>query len=240
MRNVKIVPKAVPVPDSVLADWQSIVDTMAELSIIPAGLIMRLVDDDIEVYVSSQTDGNPYTPGDREHFFDSGLYCETVINSQEPLLIPDALADPDWKDNPDVKLDMISYLGYPITLPDKTPFGTLCILDNKSNAYTETIKRLMRRFRDLIQSHLDLLYMNAALGEKNRNLSDYLNELQSLRGLIPICCSCKKIKDSEGYWKSVESYLIKHPEADFTHGYCHECAEEMLSDFKKDRGLTEH
>lgn len=230
MRKEKIVPNDVIVPDTVLADWQSIVDTMAELSIIPAGLIMRLVEDDIEVFVSSQTEGNPYSPGDREHFFNSGLYCETVINSREPLLIPNALADPDWKENPDVKLNMISYLGYPITLPDKTPFGTLCILDNKANAYTETIKKLLNRFRDLIQSHLDLLYMNAVLGEKNQHLSEYLHELQSLRGMIPICCSCKKIKDSKGYWKSVESYLINHPEADFSHGYCQECRDKALAE----------
>ena len=49
--------------------------------------------------------------GAREHVFDSGLYCETCIRTDRMLLVPDALADGGWKDNPDVKLDMIWYMG---------------------------------------------------------------------------------------------------------------------------------
>ena len=65
------------------------------------------------------------------------------------------------------------------------------------------------KFRDLIEANLDLIYLNNALGAKNRNLSQYLSEIQSLRGLIPICAFCKKIKNDDGFWKSVEEYLIK-------------------------------
>ena len=96
---------------------------------------MRVADPDIEVFVSSQTEDNPYTPGDRERLEGSGLYCETVLRTRERLLIPDALADEDWKNNPDVKLNMISYLGLPLRMDGGKPFGTICILDNKHNAY---------------------------------------------------------------------------------------------------------
>mgnify|MGYP001953189988 CR=1 FL=1 len=71
----------------------------------------------------------------RSILFDSGLYCETVIKSGKQLLVPDALADKDWENNPDVELNMISYLGFPILFPDGNPFGTICVLDNKKNAY---------------------------------------------------------------------------------------------------------
>ncbi len=226
----KIEPKALEISEEIMAEWQSTVDIMSELAAIPAGLIMRIVDQDIEVFLSSNSEGNPYHPGDHEHLAGSGLYCETVIRAREPLLVPDALADPDWSDNPDIKLNMISYLGYPIMLPDGTPFGTICILDSKTNAYSDTIRQLMAKFRDLLQKHLELLYMNAVLDGQNKQLSDYLDELQSLRGLIPICAACKKIKDSEGYWKSVETYLIKHPQADFTHGLCPQCFEKVMDD----------
>lgn len=221
------------VPEDIIKQWQSIVDIMAELAGIPAGLIMRIVQDEIEVFLASQTEGNPYNPGDREHLIGSGLYCESVLKTRKPLLIPDALADPKWRNNPDVKLNMISYLGFPISLPDGTSFGTICILDNKANEYSETIYQLMAKLRDLIESHFSLLYMNEVLGEKNRRLSDYLDELQTLRGLIPICAQCKKIKDSEGYWHSVEKYLINHPDADFTHGYCPDCARKILNEIEK-------
>jgi len=223
-------PSEVEVPDDLLVQWQGVIDTMTELAGIPAGLIMRITKENIKVFVASQTEGNPYHPGDSEHLPNSGLYCETVINTKKSLLVPDALSDPKWKDNPDVKLNMISYLGFPILFPDGTPFGTLCILDKKPNSYNDTIYNLMDSFRHLIQQHLTLLYMNAVLGEKNSSLMEYLDELQSLRGLIPICTKCKKIKDSNGYWHAVEKYLINHPEADFSHGYCPECAKKLIDE----------
>ncbi len=80
----------VEIPESTLTKWQNIVDIMAELIDIPAALIMRIVQSDIEVFVSSKSDGNPYQPGDHEHLMGSGLYCETVINTNDKLLIPDA------------------------------------------------------------------------------------------------------------------------------------------------------
>ncbi len=220
------------IPEDILNQWQSIVDVMAELAGISAGLIMRIVQEEIEVFLASHTKGNPYQIGNREHLAGSGLYCETVIRTKKPLLVPDALADPKWRNNPDVRLNMVSYLGFPILFPDGTPFGTICILDSKANAYPNTIHQLMLKLRDLIESHLGLLYMNVVLGEQNQRLSDYLDELQTLRGLIPICAQCKKIKDGEGYWHSVEKYLINHPNADFTHGYCPDCAKKILNEME--------
>ena len=104
----------IDIPENTLNKWQNIVDIMAELIGIPAALIMRLVESDIEVFVSSRSDGNPYRSGDHEHFLGSGLYCETVISTNDKLLNPNALADEKWKNNPDIKHNMISYLGYPI------------------------------------------------------------------------------------------------------------------------------
>ena len=224
----------VEISEDTLNKWQSIVDIMAELIGVPAALIMRLVESDIEVFVSSQSDGNPYRPGDHEHFLESGLYCETVINSNDKLLIPNALTDEKWKNNPDVKLNMISYLGFPILLPDRKPFGTICVLDNKENAYSETYVNLIKEFREIIQSQLELIYMNTILGEKNKTLSDYFAEIKVLRGIVPICSFCKKIRDAEGNWSEVEAYVSKHSEAQFSHGLCPECEKKHYGDFLKD------
>lgn len=225
-------PVTLDVPEETMDQWQGVVDTIAELVGIPAGLIMRVVGEYIEVFVASHSKDNPYHPGDREHLANSGLYCETVIKTRTPLLVPDALADPAWKDSPDVKLNMISYLGFPIFLPDDTPFGTICILNNKATAYSGAVHELLARFRDLIEMHLELLHMNDVLGEKNKKLADYLEELQDLRGLITICASCKKIRDEEGSWAPVEKYLIHHPEADFSHSYCPDCYKKVMDYLK--------
>jgi len=76
-----------------LEKWQNIVDIMAGLIDIPAALTMRLVESEIEVFSASQNEDNPYHPGDHEHLLGSGLYCETVINSNDKLLVPNALTD---------------------------------------------------------------------------------------------------------------------------------------------------
>ncbi len=57
-------PGPITIPDAMLQEWQTVVNILAELIHVPAGLIMRVVDSDIEVFVSSQTEGNPYTPGE--------------------------------------------------------------------------------------------------------------------------------------------------------------------------------
>jgi len=217
----------IEVPTAILENWQEIVNILADMIPIPASLIMRFDDPNIEVFISSESEGNPYHPGDKEKVYGSGLYCETVIKTKDKLLVPNALADVNWKDNPDIKLGMISYLGFPILLPDGKPFGTICVLDNKQNQYSENVEKLMQNFRNLLQSHLESIYMNQVLGDKNKRLTDYLMELQALRGIVPICANCKSIRDAQDNWHPIEHYLIKHPEADFSHGICPRCAKKL-------------
>ncbi len=223
----------IEVPTHILENWQEMVNLLTQIVRIPVALIMRFQDPHIEVFVSSNSEGNPYHPGDKEVLFGSGLYCETVLKTQDKLLVSDALADANWKNNPDIKLNMISYLGFPIFWPNKTPFGTICVLDNKANKYSETTEKLMLKFRNLIESHLDMIHINQSLGDKNRRLIDYLMELQSFRGLIPICANCKSIRDDQGNWHPIEYYLIKHPIADFSHGICPECMKQYHPEFEK-------
>jgi PAS domain S-box-containing protein len=61
-------------------------------------------------------------------------------------------------------------------------------------------------------------------------------ELNQLRGMLPICSSCKAIRDDSGYWNKIESYISEHSEAIFTHGLCPSCAEKLYPDiYKKDQ-----
>ena len=48
-----------------------------------------------------------------------------------------------------------------------------------------------------------------------------------MSGMLPICSSCKSIRDDEGYWQQIEEYIRDHSEADFTHGICNECVKEL-------------
>jgi len=213
----------VVIPEEIMQKWQDITNLLSQIVNIPSALIMRLVDEDIEAFVVSTNEDNPYSRGDKEEFFNSGLYCETVVRKNQKLLVPNALKDDNWKDNPDVALNMISYLGYPISYPDGVPFGTICVLDRKENHFNGLNMKLLENFRDIVQAHLGLIFLNAELGEENRNLNDFLKELKVLRGIVPICCHCKKIRDEDGRWQEVDYYVQNHSEAEFSHGICPDC-----------------
>jgi len=224
----------VTVTDDVLKAWQSLVDTMAKAFDVPAGLIMRLSGDEIEVFVSSHTEGNPYRPGDREEFLGSGLYCETVIRSREVLLVPNARSDAEWRENPDVALGMISYLGMPIFLPDGSPFGTICVLDKKENAYSDLYIQLLTQFKDVAESHLGLSVLNERLGTRNRELRAALAEVKALKEILPVCMRCKKVRNDEGYWSRLEAYLEEHQNVSVSHSLCPECAENWEQELDRE------
>jgi GAF domain-containing protein len=92
------------------------------------------------------------------------------MKTRQPLLVPDALRDEAWKSNPDIKLGMISYLGMPISWPDGEIFGTICVLDNKRNEYSELYRKLLLQWRDVLQADLSSLATLHGEFEKIRRL----------------------------------------------------------------------
>ena len=161
------------IPLEVLLKWQEIVNVLAEIMHVPAALVMQVEPPNVKVFVSSESNGNPYEHGERASL-NTGLYCETVMKTRQPLLVPDALADEEWKSNPDIKLGMISYLGFPIAWPDGEIFGTICVLDNKKNDHGELHRKLLSQFRDVLQEDLRWL---TTLGSELTTQKAHLDEL---------------------------------------------------------------
>ena len=62
----------------------------------------------------------------------------------------------------------------------------------------------------------------------NRELTQALSEVKVLRGILPICAYCKKIRDDKDYWQSVEGYISNHTDALFSHSFCPECFEKHV------------
>ena len=58
-------------------------------------------------------------------------------------------------------------------------------------------------------------------------LQEALATVRTLSGLLPICSSCKKIRDDQGHWNQLETYLLEHSEAEFTHGSCPDCLKSL-------------
>ncbi len=63
-------------------------------------------------------------------------------------------------------------------------------------------------------------------------LKTALSEVKTLRGILPICSFCKKIRDDKGYWNQVEDYVKQRFDADFSHSICPECASKHYPDLK--------
>jgi len=82
-----------------------------------------------------------------------------------------------------------------------------------------------RRFEYLALSNLK--ETNEEKEKVIQELRATLAEVKILRGFLPICASCKKIRDDKGYWNQIEAYIEKHSEAQFSHGICQDCAEKL-------------
>jgi DNA-binding response OmpR family regulator len=83
-----------------------------------------------------------------------------------------------------------------------------------------------------------LLRLKNALDERDRfiyKLQQALSKVKTLSGLLPICSSCKKIRDDKGYWNQIEDYIRAHSPAHFSHSVCPECAKRLYPEFYKDK-----
>jgi len=140
----------IEVQESLHGTWEKLLDALAVTLNVPAALIMRVHERQIEVFSKSGNPENVYGKGERADL-NSGLYCETVMKTQSELLVPDSMQDEEWAHNPDVELGMISYLGLPIAWPSGEVFGTICVLDTGENHYSTPNRALLERFRDIVE-----------------------------------------------------------------------------------------
>lgn len=98
-----------------------------------------------------------------------------------------------------------------------------------------------------IRTHLAIHTLQAELAQKNSwleqemaekqqliaELKEALENVRTLKGMLPICASCKKIRDDKGYWYQVETYIRDHSDATFTHGICPDCTKKFLAEMRQ-------
>jgi len=84
--------------------------------------------------------------------------------------------------------------------------------------------------KHLLESFLDITERKRAEEERERligQLQEALAKVKTLSGLLPLCSSCKRIRDDQGYWQQIEAYIRDHSEAEFSHSVCPECAKKL-------------
>ena len=96
-----------------------------------------------------------------------------------------------------------------------------------SGALGRTRTDLERAIAELKTTQQDLEHR---VEERTRELQETVEKMDVLRGLLPICCSCKKIRNDQGYWTQVEHFVSQHTGARFTHGICPECTVKLYGE----------
>lgn len=149
-------------------------------------------------------------------------FCAHAILQTTPLVVSDATKDARFAGSELVEHSPFIrfYAGYPLINPQGYALGTLCAIDHKPRGLSARQDHLMQALARQVM----------ALLEARRNSTHLLHALEhvkTLRGLLPICAWCKRIRDDAGYWSQVESYVQKHSDADFTHSICPECLERV-------------
>ena len=136
-------------PSSILKKWQKLIDLLSSTFDIPATLIMQVKDERFRVFASSNTDTNPFVVGDFEKM--TGSYCEEVVRTKSKFHIYNALVNSKWDCNPDLKYGMVAYFGFPIFYPNGDVYGTLCILDNKVNRFSDMVEEFLKQVKEIIE-----------------------------------------------------------------------------------------
>ncbi len=91
------------------------------------------------------------------------------------------------------------------------------------------LEKKVDELRDEVVAHeLSERENESLIGE----LQGALAEIKTLKGIVPICSSCKKIRDDQGFWNQIESYIRDHSEAEFSHGICPDCAKTLYPELK--------
>lgn len=80
----------------------------------------------------------------------------------------------------------------------------------------------------------EVVVLNGELERQNGRLREALAEVKTLRGIVPICAHCKRVRNDQGFYESVEKYMSRHSELEFSHGFCPECAKRYYGDLVDD------
>jgi len=100
--------------------------------------------------------------------------------------------------------------------------GKLILIQKKNH---ENLKELNEKLEQKVVDR------SVELEKTNRELTGVIEQVKTLNGMLPICASCKKIRNDKGYWEQIEKYIGEHSEAVFTHSICPDCVKILYPDY---------
>ena len=160
-------------------------------------------------------------------------FCSHAIRQSGPFIVKDTLKDPRFVDNTLVtgKPHIRFYAGIPLVNQQGLALGTLCVVDRQPRQLSAAQQKALEALARQVMALLELRRVSTLLG-------DALDQVKTLRALLPICAWCKRIRDDEGYWDQVEAYVHKYTGTDFTHGICPQCVKKTKAEWKQKQAAT--
>lgn len=153
-------------------------------------------------------------------------FCgHAILESEDLLVVPNALEDERFLDNPLVSEapHIRFYAGAPLVNTEGFALGTLCVIDRVPRVLSEDQRTALSTLGRRLVAHLENRKVSHSLAMALENIS-------SLEKLLPICSHCRRVRDDQGYWAQVEEYIRRHLDTEFTHGICPDCVREHFPD----------
>jgi PAS domain S-box-containing protein len=169
-----------------------------------------------------------------------------VASAGESLVVPDTRTDKRHYKGVDQRtgLELRSLIAVPLRVKDKV-IGVIEVVDSSPGRFGPPDLQLIESLAATAATAIEnaRLYERAQqeIAQRKRaeeereavigDLQDALAQVKTLSGLLPICANCKRIRNDQGYWESVEVYVKEHSDAEFSHGICPECMRALYPDF---------
>ena len=146
--------------------------------------------------------------------------CAHCILGNEPMVVEDTQKDDRFRQNPFVvdAPHVRFYAGAPLLAPGGQALGTLCVFDDEPHALSAEQVQGLQSLARLVVEHFEQRKVTKALAQA-------LERSKSLGELIPVCAYCRRIRDDQDYWASLEEYLKTHTDTDVSHGICPNCVQ---------------
>src|SRR6056297_1728215 len=158
--------------------WQKILNILVKTAGSLDALITRFDPPFLDVFKASENIENIFKEGMSVKI--SGHYCDEVIKHNKKVMIVNALENKKWKDSIDAQSGFNAYLGYPLKWPDGKIFGTLCIHYKRSYNFPEQIQKIMLEFKELIESHLEIIDKNIKIKQNKEIITEKEKKIQNI------------------------------------------------------------
>ena len=155
-------------------------------------------------------------------------FCAHTIFQAKLLVVEDATMDDRFAANPLVTGEphIRFYAGAPLLTPEGHGLGSLCVIDRQPRQLSLEQASALEAMARLVVTQLELRRVS-------HELADTAANLKTLSGLLPMCSYCKGIRNDQGYWERVETYLKNHTGSELTHGICPSCVQQHFPNYAK-------